>query len=289
MSRIDQTPSAANTPAVAHEETPVAWPLRAWFIAEIFFAVASSWAIFVAPQSTASNFAWPIQPAVTAALFGAIYLSALPLMVAGFFTRIWERVRVIVLPAAVFTAVMLLPTLLHLDKFATGSVAFTIWLASYVLPPPVFVACYVWQQMRSQRVGSGIVAPLPKLERSFLFANGATLMAFSTAVMLFPAILQAIAPFTFTPLTARAFAGYITLVALLQISMACENDWPRSRLATVLLIPLPFAILFQLVRFGNQVQWSNVALWIFLLDVILVAALSARLWLRPPAAHRTGA
>ena len=137
MSHIDQTPSPANTLTAAHEETPVAWPLRAWFIAEIFFAIASSWAIFLAPQSAATNFAWPIQPAVTAALFGAIYLSALPLMAAGFFTRIWERVRVIVLPSAVFTAVMLLPTFLHFDRFATGSVSFAIWLASYVLPPPV--------------------------------------------------------------------------------------------------------------------------------------------------------
>jgi hypothetical protein len=282
MSRLDQASSAAG------QETPVAWPLRAWFAAEIFFAIASSWAIFLSPQSAASNFAWPITPAVTAALFGAVYLSALPLMIAGLCTRVWEHVRVVVLPAAVFTAVMLLPTFLHLGRFSTGSVSFAIWLASYVLPPPVFAACYVWQQKRAQPVGTGIVAPLPSLERGFLFANGCALIVFSVVVMLFPALLQAIAPFTFTPLTARALAGYVTLPALLQISMAYENDWARSRLATVLLIPLPFLILFQLVRFGSGVQWSNVALWIFLLDVILVAAIGARLWLWPPAARRTG-
>ena len=94
------------------------------------------------------------------------------------------------------------------------------------------------------------------------------------------------APFTFTPLTARAFAGYVTLASLLQISMAFENDWPRSKLATVMLIPLPFVILFQLVRFSDGVQWGNVALWVFLVDVGLVAALGIKLWLRPPAAHR---
>ena len=38
------------------------------------------------------NFAWPIQPVVVAALFGAIYFCALLLMLAGAFTRIWERV-----------------------------------------------------------------------------------------------------------------------------------------------------------------------------------------------------
>jgi hypothetical protein len=270
-------------------ETPAAWPLRAWFIAEIFFALASSSSVFLWPQATATQFAWPIQPVVTAAVFGAIYLSALLLMTAGFFTRIWEHVRVIVLPSAVFTAAMLLPTFLHIDRFSTGSVSFVIWLASYVLPPPAFVACYWWQQRRSQPVGTGISAPLPGAVRAFLFANGAALMGFAIVVMIFPAALQAIAPFAFTPLTARALAGFITLAALLQVAMACENDWPRARLATVLLIPMPLAILFQLVRFAGEVQWSNVALWVFLLDATLVAALCALLWLSPPADRRAGA
>src|SRR5882672_3601348 len=176
-------------PSPSPADTPAAWPLRACFGAEIFFAVASSWAVLLTPQATATNFAWPIQPAVTAALFGAVYFSALPLMAAGFFTRIWERVRVVVLPSAVFTAVMLLPTFLHIDRFSTGTVSFAIWLASYVLPPPVFVACYIWQQKRSQPVGSGATRPLPKLERSFFFANGGALMILAIAVMLFPAIL----------------------------------------------------------------------------------------------------
>src|SRR5882757_10041007 len=159
-------------------DTPAAWPLRAWFAAEIFFAIASSSAVLLAPQATATNFAWPIQPVVVAALFGAVYFCALFVMAGGLFTRIWERVRVIVLPSAVFTAVILLPTYLHLERFATGSVSFGIWLASYVLPPPVLVACYLWQQRPSQSVGTGITAPLPSLERGFFFVNGAVLMVF---------------------------------------------------------------------------------------------------------------
>jgi hypothetical protein len=99
-------------------------------------------------------------------------------------------------------------------------------------------------------------------------------------VMMYPSVLQSIAPFTFTPLTARALAGFVVLAALLQISMALENDRTRARVATIMLIPLPFVAAFQLARFGDSVQWSNAALWIFLLDLALVAAISATLWLR---------
>ncbi len=283
MSHADQ--SRADVPA----ETPVAWPLRAWFAAEVFFAAASSSATLLAPHATESNFAWPIQPVVVAALFGAIYFSALLLMLAGAFTRIWERVRVVVLPSAVFTAAMLLPTFLHWDRFTTQSVSFALWLASYLLPPPVFVACYIWQQKRSQPVGFDVTDPMPGYARTFLFANGAALVVLSIVVMFFPSSLQAISPFVFTPLTARAFAGFIVLAALLQLSMALENDWLRARLATVMLIPLPFVVLLQLVRFASGVQWSNAALWIFLVDACLVAALCAKLWLQPPSAQSTAA
>jgi hypothetical protein len=271
----------------APAETPVAWPLRAWFAAEVFFAAASSSATLLAPHATQSNFAWPIQPVVAAALFGAIYFCALLLMLAGAFTRIWERVRVIVLPSAVFTAVMLLPTFLHWDRFTTQSVSFALWLASYLLPPPIFVACYIWQQKRSQPVGFDVTQPLPGFARTFLFANGAALTVFSIVVMLFPSSLQAIAPFAFTPLTARALAGFVVLAALLQVSMALENDWPRATLAAVMLIPLPFVVLCQLIRFASGVQWGNAALWIFLVDLGLVAALCAKLWLQPPAVQGT--
>jgi hypothetical protein len=49
-----------------------------------------------------------------------------------------------------------------------------------------------------------------------------------------------------------------------------------------MLIPLPIVILFQLVRFSDGVQWSNVALWVFLVDAGLTTALCIKLWLRPP-------
>src|SRR5438477_11944348 len=191
MSQIGQPSAQARSGGNA--ETRTAWPLRAWFVAEIYFAIVSSWALLLYPQAAVTDFAWPVRPVVTAALFGAIYFCALPLMIAGSFARIWERVRVAVLPSAVFTAVMLLPTYLHLDRFLTGSPAFYSLLASYVLPPPVFVGCYIWQQRRSQPVGFGTTAPLSKFERGFLFINGAALTGFATTVMIFPAALQAIA------------------------------------------------------------------------------------------------
>ena len=51
-------------------------------------------------------------------------------------------------------------------------------------------------------------------------------------------------------------------------------------MSTVLII-LPFALFFQLVRFSAEVQWSNIALWVLLLDVSVTVLLFLYLWLTP--------
>lgn len=71
-------------------------------------------------------------------------------MLMAVFVRRWELVRVFVLPGMVFTATKLLVTVLHWDRFAVGTGPFNIWFASYLLPPPLFAACWVWQQRRAK-------------------------------------------------------------------------------------------------------------------------------------------
>ena len=41
--------------------TPVHGPLRLWMGVEVFFGLAAISTIFLRPQDTASNFAWPIK------------------------------------------------------------------------------------------------------------------------------------------------------------------------------------------------------------------------------------
>lgn len=66
--------------------------------------------------------------------------------------------------------------------------------------------------------------------------------------------------------------------------MAYEGDWLRARLASAMLMALPVALLFQLLRYRQEVQWNNLPLWFLLLDFGAVALVLAALWvsaLRP--------
>jgi hypothetical protein len=268
---------------------PVWWPLRAWLAVEVLFGLGASIAIFLQPGGSLSNFAWPIKPDVMAATLGAFYLASLFTLAPSLFVRVWQNVRVIVLPGAIFTAVLLLATFLHWDKFSTTTVPFYIWLLSYVLPPPIFAAMFWWHQGRSRPVGSDIEHAMNGSIRTFFFVNGLGLTAFAAVAFVVPSILQQIAPWTFTPLTARAFCGFLTLVGLFQISMAWENDSVRARIAAPMLIAFPFALAIQLLRFSSEVRWTNLALWVFIVDIVASALLCLAVWLQARGVARSAA
>ena len=109
------------------EGTPIAWPLRVWLGVEVLFGVAAVGAIGLAPADSQTNFAWPIQPVVMAAVLGAFYITSAPLFLLPLFARRWEMIRAMILPTAMFWIVQLGATILHWDKFSVGTVSFYVW------------------------------------------------------------------------------------------------------------------------------------------------------------------
>ncbi len=276
----------ATTASVSHARpteqalsTPIWWPLRAWLVVEVLFGVLAILSIGLAPQNTATNFAWPIKPDVMAATLGAFYFASGLLFVPLLFARTWQDLRAPALPAAAFTLAMLVTTFLHWDKFSVGTAPFYVWFASYLLPPPIFATLYWWHQRRSAPVGSGVTWPVAGWLRVGLAANGALLLGLAALFYVAPTLLQRIAPWPFTPLTARTFCGWLIAIGFLQVALAREGDWRRMRLGAIELIALPVMLALQLTRFAGQVRWGNIALWVFLLDCVLVAVPLLVLWL----------
>jgi hypothetical protein len=259
-------------------ETPIWWPLRAWMVVEIVFGLLAIVTIFLDPGNTATNFAWPIKPDVMAATLGAFYAASAIIFILPLFARTWQQVRAMIIPTAIFAATMLLATFLHWDKFSVGTRPFAVWFASYLLPPPIFAALYWWHQQRAAPVGAAIAAPLPSWARIFLRANGTIVAGVALVLFAVPALLQQTGPWSFTPLTVRTLCGWLLGTSLMQLWMSLEGDWQRIKLATSMLIVLPVTLLFQLLRFSSEVQWSNLVLWALLADVLAVAGVLLALW-----------
>jgi hypothetical protein len=250
--------------------TPIALPLRIWLVVEVLFGVGAVLAIGRDPANSATNFAWPINPVVMAAVLGAFYISSAPLFLLPLFARRWDNIRVMILPAALFCTVQLAATFLHWDKFSVGTGPFYVWFASYLLPPPIFVAAYLWHQRKASSNVAPTNDPLPSWLNRLLVICGGLLTVIAVLVFLFPGLLIPIFPWQLTPLTARSLSGWLIAVGTLMISMFRENDRIRARLSTPMLILILPVVLLQMLRFAGQVNWGSPVLWMGLLLFAIV-------------------
>jgi hypothetical protein len=146
-----------------------------------------------------------------------------------------------------------------------GTVPFYVWFASYLLPPPIFVAAYLWHQRKasSKPAESGNVLPLWLKRLSIVL--GIFFIAAAVLVFLFPSLLIPVFPWQLTPLTARSLSGWLIVVGALMLSLSFENDRTRARLATPMFILTLPALLLQMARYADQVDWSNIVLWVSLI------------------------
>jgi hypothetical protein len=235
----------------------ISLPLRIWIGIEVIFGLLSLVTISLTPHDTANHFAWPIRPDATAALLGGFYTAAASFYVLALFARRWENIRVFVIASILFSSTELLATFLHWDRFLVGTTPFNVWFVSYLLPPPLFIAFYYWHQQRAEPIPKAGDEPLPPNLRVVLTALGALLALYAVLVFVLPAALIAIAPWQFTPLTARAFSGWILATGILLLSCARENDRTRCRLISPFFVLLLPAIVLELWRYPGGVNWSH--------------------------------
>lgn len=250
--------------------SPIAWPLRAWLAVEVLFGVLAVSAIGLFPADTQTNFAWSIQPVVMAAVLGAFYMSSALLFLLPLFARRWENVRVMVLPAALFSTMQLLATFLHWDKFSVGTAPFYIWFASYILPPPIFVGMYWWQQRHAVKLLATPQHPFWEVFRWFLVFLGGFITLGAFIVFIVPNLLIPLFPWKLTPLTARSLMGWLIAVGTILLSMARENLGARARLATPMLMLILPTVLLQMLRYAPEINWLNPLLWLALLLFAIV-------------------
>lgn len=237
----------------------VAWPFRVWLAAEVFFGLAAVLSVGRAPAETATNFAWPIQPVVMAAVLGAFYFAVMITFVLAVSARRWEMIRVLVIPAAIFTSIELLATLLHWDKFSEGTAPFNLWLASYALPPAIYLAAYVWHQRRAGKPAYD--NPLPPWIRIVFIVVGALLTIDAAVAFVHPTYFSESFPWALTPLTTRVLCGFLIALGTILLSAARENDTARVRVVSPIFALLLPAALVQMARYWDQVDTGNFRFW----------------------------
>lgn len=244
-----------------------------------FFAAAlvalAALPLFFFSERTDEVFAWTIQPPLTAAFLGAGYWAVTLAAILAIRQPEWTKVR-IALPIVVSgVGLILLATLLHLDRFHLNSSIFTAqlqawaWLVLYVALIPLIIWS-MWHQRREPGIETPRQAPLPGWLRGLMGITGAVMVLIGIGLFIFPAeVASAVWNWTLTPLTGRMTGAWLIAIGVSLVIGVGENDYYRLYIAAAAYITYPILQAVNLLRYSDTVQWSSPS--IYLLIAILIS------------------
>jgi hypothetical protein len=192
-----------------------------------FFAVAllalwvGSFGAF-APRNVDWALPWLVPP-LHARFLGAMYLSGAVFMLGAAVARRWSTIRVVVPMCAIWTGLLLVVSLLHPSEFDWRKQQVWIWFGAYLVFP-VGAALIAWRRRHDQSQGPG--PSLPSWLQAYLVGQAIVVLPLATALLLFPAAVATVWPWSITPLLAHLYSapffsfGVGALLAARQRSLA---------------------------------------------------------------------
>jgi hypothetical protein len=241
--------------------------------------------LFVLPDRTDTLAAWPIRPPLTAATLGAAYLGAFFLAFLSARQAVWARARIAFPAIFLISVLLLIATLLHLDRFHFNHPAgFTrflawLWLVAYAVFP-VLMPLALIAQLRRPGVDPPRLAPLPDWYRALLLAQGGLCVLVGTALFLAPSFAMTLWPWELTPLTARALGAWAIATGALALHAAWENDWQRLPAMLIGYAILGALQLVNVARFTETLQWDKAAAWVYLAVAVIMTFTGIYGWLQ---------
>jgi hypothetical protein len=223
-------------------------------------AIGASWSLFLVPARTDEFFAWTIQPPLTAALLGAAYGGTVLLFGLGLREKVWVNLRILVAAPLVLSTLMLVATLIHLEKFHLDAdpiptaVAW-IWLIIYLVVPPALLLLMVGQH-RAPGVDPPRSSPMPAVLRGAMLVYGALSVAGGAVLFVVPEEVAPHWPWAITALTGRALAAWMAGLGVAAVQAFFEADLRRVRIGLVSFTVIGVLGLIAIGRFNDEITWN---------------------------------
>jgi hypothetical protein len=179
--------------------------------------------LFFGATRTDTWWSWTIEPPLTAATLGAFYWAAFVLIFAAARSQSWIRTRPAVYPIAVIALLLLVVTLVHIDRFDLDSLFGVFWVVVYSVVP-VLLAWALADQLRSPGEDERGAARLPGLLRRALIIEGVVMVAAGGLLLIAPGTANDVWPWALSPLTSRAIGSFLFGIGLVALIAARDDD-----------------------------------------------------------------
>jgi uncharacterized integral membrane protein len=236
---------------------------------DLVFSLAAGLTLYALSTRTADYFAWTIKLPLTAALLGAGYLGAVATLVPTYFTREWQRVRLLSVMGFTLTFATLVVTLWHLDEFHLGQGATTArvagwaWLVVYVAIPVLLAVVFVTQERAGGRYEYAVTEPLLPLTRAAMVVQAAVTGTLGAGLVLAPEAFDVVWPWPLPPLAAGAVGAWLLTIAAGSCWILRDGDWVRLRRTVPGLALFPALIVIAGIRYPEPLDGSDWQEWVF--------------------------
>jgi hypothetical protein len=218
---------------------------RAYFALVGLFALwVGAWGYFV-PSEVVRALPWSV-PALHARFIAAIYLAGLLAMLLALTARTLAEVRIPIALAAIWTGMLLLVSMLHLDKFDFAKPQVWFWMGAYAVFPLWGAWLYVGR-------GAGATATRRTGDPA-LVAIGVICLVLAAGLLAAPEQVIALWPWKLPPLLASIYAGPFLAYGVSAVMLAREGR-PEAR-RIVLASMLAFTVLVAVASLQHLALFS---------------------------------
>ena len=194
-------------------------------VLEVFagLALTAGALLFFGATRTDSWWSWTIQPPLTAATLGAFYWAAFVLILSAARSRTWARARPAVYPVAVIAVLLLVITLIHIDRFDLDSLFGVFWVVAYSVVPVLLAWALLEQRGAAGDAGRNAIK-LPGLLRRTLIVEAGVLLLAGALLLIAPGVADDVWPWALSPLTSRAIGSFLLGIGLAALIAARDDD-----------------------------------------------------------------
>lgn len=233
--------------------------------------------LFVGMAHTDQLFAWEVTSPVTAALLGAGFLGAVPMMFHASIRRLWEEARIGLIPAGVLVATMLGVTVLHFGELRIGggpiialvlSIGWVVAMAGLTLG----VVFGLLQQANEPGLPLARNVPIPRAVAPLVALQGAAHLGLGFGLLVEPTFWSNLVPWELSTLDARALGAWCLTLGIALLQAQAEDDLHRVRPGLIGVLAIGAVGLLGLGLTRGDIDWSG---WPAICLVVLVGGLFA--------------
>jgi hypothetical protein len=248
--------------------------LHGFFVLAAGLAFMAGILLFIGATDTDRYFSWTIDPPLTAAFLGAAYWAALVLFVWAARQIDWARARTALPPVFAIAVLLLIATLVHLEKFDLDSIFGWFWLVVYIAVVP-FLAVLIFRQERVAQPPARGERPLPAALRIAVSLQAGALLGIGAALFLLGDNAASIWPWVLSPLTARAIGAFLVGFGMAAAFAVRENDLDRLRGCALAYAALGALELLAVAIHGEDLTGSDLEIGLYVAFCATVLAVGS--------------